>query len=94
MSKNIKIDEKELVKQMKETALKKPNARLEMIVAEGENNPICELDVAGVTPKEVALLYLGLEEMRKVIERGYPTAVEYANKTFKLRGSTKIELDD
>lgn len=94
MSKNLEIDKKELIKQMKETVLKKPNARLEIMVAKGENNPICEFDADGVGPKEVGLVYLALEEMRKVIERSYPIAVDYANKALKLRGSKKIELDD
>lgn len=91
---NIEINEQELAKQMRETALKKEHVIAEIIVAQGECNPICNIIMNGVGPREVGSLYMALEELRNYIKKEYPTAVEYANRYLEKKGIRRVDFDD
>lgn len=94
MSKDFEIDKKELVKQIREAKLEKQHVKVEIIVAKGELNPICNVLMDGVGPKEVGSLYRALGDVRKYIEKEYPTAVEFANGFLKTKKIQRMDLED
>lgn len=87
------IDKKEMVKQIEENYLKGNHTELKIIIAEGSKDPICSLVNQGTTYKEVALLYLCLDETKKTIENRYPLAVKFAKECLNLEGRTEIDMN-
>lgn len=76
----IKVDEQELVKQMKNEYLKGEGyIRLEIIAKENEEMPYCGLDCNGATPYEMMQLLVIMDEMKNIIFEKYPETKEYKN---------------
>ena len=94
MSNNIEIDKKELVKQMQKDILKGNHVELRIIVGEDSNDPMVIFNNKGTSYREVGLVYLALEETKKVMEKRYPLEVRFAKEKLNLEGSTEIEMKD
>lgn len=94
MSKDFEIDKKELVNQMREEKLEKQHVKVEIIVAKGDLNPICNVHIDGIGPKEMGSLYMALGEVRNHIEKEYPTAIEFTNRFLRTKRINRIDLDD
>lgn len=85
-----KIKGEELGKQMVDDRLKGKHTRLEIVIGK-DKTPIVNLNNKGNGLEGMAVLYMSLEEIRKIIERKYPLAVEFANEYLKCEGSVDLK---
>ncbi len=97
MSKDIeieKIDKQELAKQMEDEILKGNYSELKILVGEGIKDPLCSFVNKNVTPKEVAIVYTSLGEIKRMIEEKYPLAVLFAKEYLEIKGRTDIDKNN
>ena len=84
-----RIDGKELAKQIEEEIQEGDYVEVGIIVGKGKY-PLCKFEREGVGKKEIGKLYKCLDNVKEMIEKRYPEAVEYAEEELRLTSETYL----